>query len=117
MESSRLYRLPPSFGRPAISTGSGEETSRGRKLAFDEGLKVGELMVGNVRTVTPETSALDAARILLEKRIGCLVAVNESHEPVGIITESDFLELAVKALESFAAGKRAGGDTQVTPKL
>ena len=52
--------------------------------------KVGEIMVKPVVMVEEETSLEDAARLMLERRIGCLVVVDGEGKLAGIITESDF---------------------------
>ncbi len=49
-----------------------------------------ELMIKDVVTTSPETSLDEAARIMGEKHIGSLIAVNYK-TPVGIITERDLL--------------------------
>lgn len=58
-------------------------------------LKVAKLMHKAVITVTPETSIVDAAKLMLEKKIGGL-PVLEHGRLVGIITESDIFRLVVK---------------------
>jgi CBS domain-containing protein len=46
-------------------------------------------------TTTPDTPLADAARVMLERKIGCLPVV-EDGRLVGILTESDFLRFAVE---------------------
>lgn len=58
-------------------------------------IKVSRLMRKDVFTVTPETSIADAARLMMEKKIGGLPVV-EGNKLVGIITESDIFRLVVK---------------------
>ncbi len=48
----------------------------------------------DVITTTPDTSIKDAAKLMLEKKIGCLLVL-EGDRLVGILTESDFVKLAV----------------------
>jgi CBS domain-containing protein len=55
---------------------------------------VEEVMTKKVVTVSKDTLILDAAKIMDEKNIGCLVVV-EDGVPIGIITEKDFLRKAV----------------------
>jgi CBS domain-containing protein len=50
-------------------------------------------MTSEVITTTPETPLLEAAKILMEKKIGCMPVV-EDGRLVGILTESDFVALA-----------------------
>lgn len=55
-------------------------------------LVIKEAMKTEVLTTTPETELADAARLMLEKKIGCLVVL-EDGKIVGILTESDFVRL------------------------
>lgn len=54
-----------------------------------------EAMKTEVATVTPSTPLREAARIMFEKKIGCLVVV-EGKKLVGILAESDFVKLALR---------------------
>jgi CBS domain-containing membrane protein len=54
---------------------------------------VKEAMNDQVITTTPGTPIVDAARMMLERKIGCLVVV-ENQRVVGILAESDFVKLA-----------------------
>jgi CBS domain-containing membrane protein len=57
---------------------------------------VKQVMQGDVVTVTPETSLSEAARIMLESRVGCLPVV-AAGGLVGILTEGDFLSTFTEA--------------------
>jgi len=52
---------------------------------------VKEVMNRNVKTVRPEDTVKDAAKIMNEHRIGALVVVSGTGEVVGILTERDIL--------------------------
>ena len=54
-----------------------------------------EAMKTEVATVTPSAPLTEAAKTMLEKKIGCLVVV-EGKKIVGILTESDFVKLALR---------------------
>jgi CBS domain-containing protein len=69
-------------------------------------IPVREIMSGEVATVDPDVSAADAGRRILEGKIGCLPVVEAGARLVGIITEADFVDLAVQHLEE---GKIAAG--------
>lgn len=56
-----------------------------------ERFQVRDVMVRDVVTVSPDTSVADAARLLLDKRIGCLPVVDAANDLVGIVTSSDFV--------------------------
>ncbi len=67
-----------------------------------ERLKIEAIMTKKVITVTPETTLLDAAKLLFTHRIGCLPVV-EHDELVGIITETDILRAYVEQEERVEA--------------
>jgi CBS domain-containing protein len=59
-----------------------------------EGIAVKEVMSEPVLTIAPHASEQEAARLMMEKKIGCL-PVLEGPKLVGIITETDMLKLIV----------------------
>ncbi|HYQ02636.1 MAG TPA: CBS domain-containing protein [Polyangiaceae bacterium] len=54
-----------------------------------------EAMKAEVLTITPDAPLTEAAQIMLKHKIGCLVVV-EGKKIAGILTESDFLKLALR---------------------
>ena len=67
--------------------------SHAKERAMDL-LVLKETMKTEVATVTPSAPLAEAAKIMLEKKIGCLVVV-EGKKIAGILTESDFVKLAL----------------------
>lgn len=61
-------------------------------------LTVHELMTEKVVTVTPQTPLVEAARLMVEKKIGGLPVVDESDRVVGVITETDIFETFVEMM-------------------
>lgn len=61
-------------------------------------LAVGDMMTTDVRTVAPDTSARDAAALLLDHKVGCFPVVRDG-ELIGIVTEADFLRWAMRAFD------------------
>lgn len=59
---------------------------------------VGEVMSRSVKTVPPEMSAVDAVELMLRAKCHALPVVDAQHQVLGIITSTDFLELAHRAL-------------------
>lgn len=57
-------------------------------------LLVKEVMSTTVVTIGPHEPLANAARLMLENKVGCL-PVLEGEKLVGILTESDFVKLAV----------------------
>lgn len=60
-------------------------------------LTVDKIMTRNPLTVTPDTLVKDAARLMLEHKIGGLPVI-ENNQVVGIITESDIFRVMVQRL-------------------
>lgn len=101
---------------PVIEEGKvvGMVTDRDIRLVFPSGLTSGQkeqdahdalervsvrqIMASHVLTVTPETSIADAARILLERRIGGLPVI-QGNRLVGIITKTDILAAFVELVQ------------------
>jgi CBS domain-containing protein len=79
--------------RGALATALGYGEVAQRKLLAT--LVVKEVMTTDVVTASPATSIGDAARLMLDRKIGCL-PVLEDNRLVGIITESDFVGLVAR---------------------
>ena len=60
----------------------------------DAGTALREIMRTDVATVTPDTPLRTAAETMIFNKYGCLPVVSDG-ELVGIITETDFLKLAI----------------------
>jgi CBS domain-containing protein len=60
--------------------------------------RVGEHMTVDVVTVLPSTRAADAATRMEELKIGALPVVGDDARLIGILTETDFLGVAARAL-------------------
>lgn len=65
------------------------------------------IMTANVWTVRPDMPAVIAARLLHDHQFGCLPVVDEGGHLVGMLTERDFLRLAVQHLETVAVAEVA----------
>ena len=68
-------------------------------------IKVHTVMVRDIVTITPDTPIEIGARIMADKRIGCL-PVMEGEELVGIITDNDLFNVMVELLGARSAGIR-----------
>ena len=58
-------------------------------------IRIKEIMTENVVTISPDATVKEAARIMLDKKIGCLPVV-ESMKLIGIITETDILRYVLE---------------------
>ena len=80
--------LPGPLAKPAATaTGSGSG-----------GVRAGDIMTKRIITVEPMVSVEDAARLLVENRIGALPVTDDGGTLVGIVTETDVLLLFVRAM-------------------
>lgn len=76
----------------------------GGEPALSPGSPVGRVMTESPVTVSPEVPLAEAARAMLDRKIGALPVV-EGDRPIGILTRSDALE----ALLAWAEGGRGPG--------
>ena len=67
--------------------------SHARERVLEDSL-VKEAMKTEVVSTTPETLLRDAASVMLERKSGCLVVLTAG-KIVGILTEADFVRLAI----------------------
>lgn len=73
--------------------------SPAERRAFALRVLVTEVMTRDVQTITPDAPAVEAAKLLRQRKFGCLPVV-DGEEIVGIVTESDFLDFAITTLSS-----------------
>jgi len=64
---------------------------------------VREIMRPNPVTVGPDTPTLTAIGLMREHRVGCLPVVN-ADKLVGVVTESDFIDVSAKLLDEWLQG-------------
>jgi CBS domain-containing membrane protein len=76
--------------RGALAQAIGYGQHARRKLL--NSLLVKDVMTTDVTTTTPETPLVEAARVLMERKIGCL-PVLDNGRLVGILTEGDFVAM------------------------
>jgi CBS domain-containing protein len=66
--------------------------------AFKRTIEIRDVMTRDVVVVTPETPILEAAKQMRSRKIGC-VPVVEGDNLVGILTETDLIDVLIGALE------------------
>ncbi len=98
METAELHHLPVvnECGR-LVGILSDSDIFRSRGFVRNPSL-VSEIMTRNVRTVTPKLPAYEAVRLMLDLKIGSLPVVMGA-KLVGILTQTDFLSMAYRALQ------------------
>lgn len=75
--------------------------------------RAGDIMVREVVAVRPGTSLVQAARIMLANKFGCLPVTEEDGRIVGIITESDFVRFAADVVQDLdLVAEAVGGGTR-----
>jgi CBS domain-containing protein/gamma-glutamyl:cysteine ligase YbdK (ATP-grasp superfamily) len=72
--------------------------TQGSSLNRAQGVPVHRIMKRNLITVSPETTTVEAVRLMRKNKIGCLPVVREA-KIVGIVTLFDILNLSAKLLE------------------
>jgi CBS domain-containing membrane protein len=79
--------------RDALAQALGYGRHAQRKIL--DTLAVKDVMATDVVTTSPNTSLVEAARLLTERKIGCLPVV-ENGRLVGILTEGDFVAMIAR---------------------
>lgn len=79
----------------AFESGGATKTARLNERVF-----VRDIMQRDVVTVTPETTIVDAAKLMREKRVSCVPVLSPERELVGLVTEADYVKLVLQLLES-----------------
>ncbi|MBF6614811.1 MAG: CBS domain-containing protein [Chloroflexi bacterium] len=71
-------------------------------------LTISQIMTHNPYTLTRSTTMQQAARLMLDHKIGGLPVVDEEDRPVGIITESDIFRMLVERWRYLTAPPNPG---------
>jgi len=79
--------------RSSLAQALGYATKNTRDLM--KTLRIKDVMVSGVITITPDTEVCEATKIMIEEKIGCLPVV-EDNRMVGLMTETDILMQYVK---------------------
>jgi predicted transcriptional regulator len=66
-----------------------------QRRAFMRSVQVDEVMTRDVVSAAPETTLAEAARRMLERRIGCLPVLADDGTLIGLVTEVDLLRAAL----------------------
>ncbi|MDE2059814.1 MAG: CBS domain-containing protein [candidate division NC10 bacterium] len=84
--------------RKAAPSSKSPLTAHEREEFMDE-LKVVEIMSRKLITASPTTTVREAAKVMVGEKIGCLPVVDRK-TLVGIVTETDLLEILVRGKEA-----------------
>src|SRR5512136_348130 len=113
MERGRIRHLPVVRGQKLVglvthrdllsaSFSVFAEVSAQEERRLFRQIPVRELM-HDAYAVPPAMRVPEAARVMLEKQSGCLPVVDGDGNLLGIVTDADFLRLAVRMLEAIQA--------------
>ncbi|MCB9555573.1 MAG: CBS domain-containing protein [Deltaproteobacteria bacterium] len=94
----------------------------GQDLAQHRGqpLPVGDVMVTELITVSPETPTTEAIALMRDHRIGCLPVVDINRHLVGLVTDRTFVAIVQQVLEKTATGEHpatARTEEPLTPPI
>lgn len=64
----------------------------------DKNVYLKNIMSRSVETIDEDTSARQAVKIMMNRKIGCLPVTGSGGQLVGVVTETDFLRLAQELL-------------------
>ncbi len=79
--------------RISSSTFSTQKAVRDHLIHY---MPAGKVMCSEVATVSPETSLVTAGQLMWDMKIGCLCVTDDDDNLVGIVTEADFMRLAIR---------------------
>ena len=82
----------------------GSTLKPGEGQVLPEDVQMAEIMVDDVFAISPDTPLRKAAIYIRTQRYGCLPVV-EGGKLVGIITDSDFVNIAIDLLEQLEDGE------------
>lgn len=106
LEMGHISHLPVMGEEGLVGLVTRRELVRARALGAGDGASVCDAMQSSLLTVAPELRLTEAARLMLEHKIGCL-PVLEGDELCGIITRSDFVRFALMVIEELDDGVEA----------
>jgi CBS domain-containing protein len=95
VEGSRVVGVVSQRDLFLASLGSALKHGQSFERAYLDTIPVKDVMKAPARTIAPQAPITDAAREMLEKRIGCLPVV-EGERLVGLVTETDLLRVLVE---------------------
>jgi aminoglycoside phosphotransferase family enzyme/predicted kinase/CBS domain-containing protein len=96
LDDGRLVGVVSQRDLFAASLSKALEFEAKQRRAFLRSVEVEEAMTADPATVSPDTPLFDAARLMIQRRIGCLPVVNEAGSVVGLVTETDLLRAAYR---------------------
>src|SRR5688500_10984454 len=97
MQVGNMRHLPVVDGKNHVV---GMLSSRDLMRVAGTAAQVKDIMTPEVVTVREDTPAHEAAALMIDRKIGALPVIGVDDQLVGIVTETDFLEIAYDALRT-----------------
>jgi CBS domain-containing protein len=94
LEGERLVGILSNRDLLAASLTKALSFEPAHRRAFMRSVDVREVMSKEVVTASPDLPLADAARIMIERQIGCLPVVKDEGRLLGLLTETDLLRAA-----------------------
>ena len=95
MDGKRLVGIVTDRDLRQAAPSSKSPLTISERQEFMDELKIVEVMSRKLITASPDTAVREAARVMVSEKIGCLPVVN-GNQLVGIVTETDLLEMLVR---------------------
>lgn len=95
--------------RVSVSALETDRNAQQRDQRLKESTFAASVMTRNLQTVSSDTSLLQAARLMLAGKFGCLPVVNDEGDLIGIISEHDLLQELASALQHEAIAEIGQG--------
>jgi CBS domain-containing protein len=101
LELAHIRHLPVVRGRKLAGLVTHRDLLRhcGRRNASGATARARDAMTREVLTVRPDTPVVDATRLMLGNKFGCLPVTSADGTLLGIVTESDLLRVAAERAE------------------
>ena len=100
VDEGRLVGIVSNRDLLAASLSRALEFKPEQRRAFLRSVEVEEVMARGLVTVGPETSLREAARLLVEHKIGCLPVVDTHGALVGLLSEADLIRETLLAADA-----------------
>ncbi len=95
----------------ALSVSDLADIDISERAEIESSIPLAEVMITDVVVAEEDTNLLEAARFLLEQKHGCLPIFNQG-ELTGMLTDTDFVRLAVYLMEKMASDEAAAEKEQ-----
>jgi CBS domain-containing protein len=83
----------------AVSISTLAEVENDVRDELEEGIPIGEVMITDLMVGYLDTGLREAAQFMLEQKHGCLPILSADQKLAGILTEADFVRLALHYIE------------------